>query len=634
MCGICGIFSRKQNIDREILISMRDTMIHRGPDGAGIYISKDKSIGLGHRRLKVIDLSDNANQPMTNENQSIWLVCNGEIYNFLELRSNLEKKGHKFKSNNDNEVIVHLYEEKGIDLIDDLDGDFTFAIWDEMNRIMYVVRDRLGIKPCFYFKNHDIFIFASELKAILQYPTIQRHIEPKALHHYLTFHAIPAPYTIYRDLNKLLPGHYMKIDDKGLTVEKYWGIDTYFDSASENKSESDYIEEFIFLFKNAIKKRLMSDVPLGMYLSGGVDSSSLVAVASEVSDILKTFSVTFGDEYGCDESLYSNEIAQRYHTEHHNFKVKPDIFNELRSIVKHFDEPFAIPSAVPMYILAKYANEHVKVVLTGDGGDEFFGGYKRYHWDILAAKVNQSGLAWLIAVFAAIISKIPRHLLLHRVCKGRDYLKRLLSSINKPGDERYISYLSFLSEENKRILYNDDFADRLFGLDSSSILSKHYNKISTDSILKRRTYADIMTTLPDEMLTKGDMTSMSSSLENRVPLLDRDLIKFAAKLPDRYKLHKGVGKYLIKKAMLKTLPKRFLFRRKMGFNIPLGIWLRSHLRWLIDEYLEPKKMKKQDIFNSDYVSELVTKFLKKQEYLEYHLYPLIIFSIWYDECYS
>ena len=222
MCGICGIFSRKQNIDREILISMRDTMIHRGPDGAGIYLSEDKSVGLGHRRLKVIDLSDNAKQPMTNEKQSIWLVCNGEIYNFLELRSNLEKKGHKFKSNNDNEVIVHLYEEKGIDLLDDLDGDFTFAIWDRMNRIMYVVRDRLGIKPCFYYKNHDIFIFASELKAILQYPTIQRHIEPKALHHYLTFHSVPAPYTIYGGLNKLLPGHYMRIDDKGLTLKKYW----------------------------------------------------------------------------------------------------------------------------------------------------------------------------------------------------------------------------------------------------------------------------------------------------------------------------------------------------------------------------------------------------------------------------
>ncbi|MGB3478341.1 MAG: asparagine synthase (glutamine-hydrolyzing) [bacterium] len=634
MCGICGIYSRKRNVDHEILIRMRDTMIHRGPDGAGIYISKNRSVGFGHRRLKVIDLSDNATQPMTNEDRTIWLVCNGEIYNFLELRNNIERKGHKFKSRNDNEVILHLYEEKGIDLIDDLDGDFTFAIWDEHQQVLYVVRDRLGIKPCFYYYDSDNFIFASEIKAILQFPSFKRSLNPVALHHFLTYHTIPAPYTIYKGINKLLPGHYLQIDDTGSFMKKYWSIEKYFVKSSVIRGESDYVAEFLHLYKNAIKKRLMSDVPLGIYLSGGVDSSSLVALASELTKSLKTFSVTFGEEFSCDESIYSNEVAKRYMTEHHDFKITPDVFNRLPEIVKYFDEPFAIPSAVPMYELSKHASHQIKVVLTGDGGDEFYGGYARYHWDIVSEKIRCSGLSWLTNILSFIFRKIPADLVPHKVGKGRDYLHRLLSAVNLPSDERYVRYLSFLSEKTKRSLYTDEFAAQLGNVDSVSILRDYYDYFCPETTLKKRIYGDIMTTLPDEMLTKGDRMTMSSSLENRVPLLDFDLVKFAARLPDEYKIQKGVGKYLMKKAMLTRLPRHLLFRRKMGFNVPLGIWLRGNRHWLLDKYLNEEEVSQANVFNPSSVLGMVDRFINGKENIEYHIYPLLVFHIWYSECFK
>jgi len=633
MCGICGQMSFKQQIRDAVISKMTNVMQHRGPDCGRIYISPNKKIGLGHRRLSIIDLSSNAIQPMTNECKTVWLVCNGEIYNYKTLRAGLERKGHKFRSKSDNEVIIHLYEDHGIDLLHKLDGDFAFGLWDERKKKLYIARDRLGIKPCFYYKDSSGLLFASEMKSLLQYPTISREIDLVALHHYLTFLSIPAPFTIYKEIKKLLPGYYLSVDENEVVLNKYWCLDEIYNKPFTNKDEKEYLEEFSFLLKKAIKKRLMSDVPLGVFLSGGVDSSTIVALMSEIVNPVKTFSIVFGNKYTCDESIYSRKVANLFKTDHHEYVAEPKIFNKLPEIINHFDEPFAIPSAVPLYFLSRYASHTIKVALTGDGGDELFAGYPRYYWDQIVGMLNSAGFGSTAKVGSYVLSKIPRSILPRTLSKAKDLIQKLLLSVSIHPDSRYLLYFTFLTEDIKHFLYSKGVKEQLNDINSVAILEHYYKEITKKDSLVRRTYGDIKTTLSDEMLTKADRMAMVHSIENRVPLLDQELVEFSSQLPSSFKLRNRTGKYIIKKAMSGKLPSRILYRRKGGFNVPLGYWLRNELKWLISEYLNKQRIKKEKIFDPEAIASLVKEFIDKNANLEYHLFPLIVFEIWYDECY-
>lgn len=627
---------------------MRDTMVHRGPDDCGIYINSPGAlrpmpfaprtmhynVGLGHTRLSIIDLSPAGHQPMCNENETIWLTCNGEIYNHKELRSELEKRGHIFKSNSDNEVIIHLYEDYGIEMLKKLDGDFAFGLWDEQHKRLFVVRDRLGIKPCFYYQDSNKLIFASEIKALLQDSSITKEIDPIALHHYLTFLSVPAPWTMYKGINKLLPGHYLLIENNKIKIVDYYCLYKKYNQPLVYKKEEEYIDEFIFLLKKSIKKRLMADVPLGVFLSGGIDSSTIVALMSELTDNIKTFSIIFDHKYSCDESFYSRQISKLFNTEHYEFFAKPEIFNKLPEIINYFDEPFAVTSAVPLFCLSEFANKIIKVALTGDGGDELFAGYVRYYRDKMAGRFNRLGIGPLAKAGACLIGKIPSNILPRKLGKARDLARKLLLSISMEPDKRYLNFFTFLSEEMKYSLYTDIIKKECSNIDSISILQYYYKKVSQKNSLARRTYADIMTTLPDEMLTKGDRMLMAHSIENRVPFLDQKLVEFSSRLPDSFKLRGKIGKYITKRAMHNKLPSQFLYRRKRSFNVPLGYWLRNELKWLISEYLDANKIKQQNIFKVEKVNSLVKKFTGENANLEYELFALIIFQVWFEGYYK
>jgi len=636
MCGICGIISSKERfgVDKQLLFRMRDSMEHRGPDDAGIYISRNERIGLGHRRLSIIDLSRNAKQPMSNEDKSIWLVCNGEIWNYKQLRKELEENGHRFKSDSDNEVIVHLYEDCGIELLEKIDGDFAFCLWDEKGEKLFIVRDRLGIKPCFYYKNSERVIFASEIKALLQDSTIPKELDSIALHHYLSFLSVPAPYTIYKGIKKLLPGHYLSVANGRTKLIKYWHLDKLYSEPLIYKKEEDYIEEFIYHLKKSIHKRLMSDVPLGVFLSGGIDSSIVVALMSEITHPVRTFSVIFDNRFSCDESVYSREIADIFNTEHYEYLAKPEIFNSLPKIANLFDEPFATPSAIPLYFLSEYASDKIKVALTGDGGDELFAGYVRYSWDRIAERLNSIGFAPFSKAGSNLLAMLPSNILPRTLSKVNDLVQKLLLSVAMEADRRYLGYFTFLSEDMKHSLYTKSLQGQIKDVQSVAILQNHYNKISKSDTLTRRTYGDIMTTLPDEMLTKGDRMAMVHSIENRVPILDQELVEFSARLPSHFKLRGRIGKYIVKKAMIGKLTSRFLYRRKAGFNVPLGHWLRNELYWLISEYFDKERIKRENIFNPQIITSLVKDFTDNNANLEYVLLPLLIFEIWYSECFK
>jgi len=636
MCGICGIISSREKlrVNEQLLIRMRDSMEHRGPDDAGMYISGDGSVGLGHRRLSIIDLSSNAKQPMSNEDKSVWLVCNGEIWNYKRLRKELEQNGHRFKSNSDNEVIVHLYEDYGIELLEKIDGDFAFCLWDERDEKLFIVRDRLGIKPCFYYENSDKVIFASEIKALLQDSDIPKELDLIALHHYLTFLSVPAPHTIYKGIKKLLPGHYLSITKGKTKLIKYWHLDKFYSEPLTYKKEEDYIEEFVYYLKNAIEKRLMSDVPLGVFLSGGIDSSIIVALMSEITHPIKTFSVIFDNKFSCDESVYSREIADLFNTEHYEYLAKPEIFNSLPKIAKLFDEPFATPSAIPLYYLSQYAGDKIRVALTGDGGDELFAGYPRYYWDQIAGRLNSIGLAPFAKAGSYCLAMLPSSVLPRTLSKVNELAQKLLLSVALEADTRYLSYFSFLSEDMKHSLYTKDLQPQVDNVQSVAILQNYYHKISKSDTLARRTYGDIKTTLPDEMLTKGDRMTMVHSIENRVPILDQELVEFSARIPSYLKLRGRIGKYIVKRAMNDRLSSRFLRRRKGGFNVPLGHWLRNELYCLISKYLDKERIERENIFNPEMITSLVKNFTDKDANLEYVLLPLLIFEIWYSECFE
>jgi asparagine synthase (glutamine-hydrolysing) len=582
MCGLCGIFNvgTQESVAAPLLKAMADTIVHRGPDAEGLYVSGP--VGLAHRRLSIIDL-EGGQQPMSSEDGSVVVVFNGEIYNFPELRQALEQKGYRFKTRSDTEVIIYLYQEVGEECFQQLRGMFAIAIWDARHRRLVLGRDRVGKKPLFYYYDGKRCVFASEMKAILHAPGIPRKVDLEALSDYFSLLYVPAPKSIFRHIRKVKPGHYAVISETGFREVEYWDL-TF--AQVEERSERDWIERLLELYQEAVRIRLMSDVPLGAFLSGGVDSSSVVALMSRMmGEPVITSSIGFKDKE-FDELDYARLIAEQFGTKHHEQVVEPDAAAILDRLVWHYDEPFADSSAIPTYYVSKVAREHVTVALSGDGGDEFFAGYRRYLLDVRenALRERIPG-AIRRAVFSPLARIYPKADWAPRVFRGKATFESLACS----HIEGYFRSVSACRPETKRQVLHLDVQRQLNGYDTLDLFKAYYDRAGTKDPLSCIQYVDVKTYLPDDILVKVDRASMANSLEVRAPLLDHRLIELTTRIPSSLKLRGTVGKYIFKKSLESVLPEDVLYRKKMGFAVPLASWLRRDLKSMAEAVLFPSQ---------------------------------------------
>jgi asparagine synthase (glutamine-hydrolysing) len=571
MCGICGIFEyeRKSDISREIVHQMNQTMIHRGPDDGGVFVGP--GIGLGHRRLSIIDLAG-GHQPMSNEDGTVWVLLNGEIYNYPELRADLLNRGHKFATKSDTEAIVHLYEDVAEGCFAKLRGMFSIAVWDSRNRKLVLARDRVGKKPLFYAADPRRVLFGSELKALLASDSVPREMDDQALSDYFSFGYIPAPKTIYRSVRKVMPGHYLVASAAGVRETCYWDLSF---AKVEQRSEAEWGERLRHELCEATRVRLMSEVPLGAFLSGGIDSSSVVAMMSHLMKrAVTTCSIGFREEK-YNEAPYAREVAQLFATEHHEETVEPNAIEVVDKLAWHYDEPFADSSAIPTYYVSKIARRHVTVALGGDGGDESFAGYRRYKLDYYENRLRNIVPGPLRrGVFGPLGRWYPAMAWAPRVFRA----KATFESLSRSPIEGYFNSISYFRPSDKARLFTSAFRKRLGNYDSLDLFRHYYDRADTDDLLSRIQYVDIKTYLTDDILTKVDRASMAVSLEVRAPLLDHKVLECAAAIPSSLKLHNGTGKYILKKSLESMLPHNILYRAKQGFAIPLDVWFRRELK--------------------------------------------------------
>jgi asparagine synthase (glutamine-hydrolysing) len=626
MCGICGIYNfHRKPVDRDLIDRMNSTMIHRGPDGEGVYI--DGNIGLGHRRLSIIDL-DTGEQPMGNEDGSVQVVFNGEIYNFLELRNLLEAKGHRFRTRSDTESIILGYEEWGDSVVEHLRGMFAFALWDVPRRRLLLARDRIGKKPLYYYLDKGRILFASELKALLEDPTLPREIDPSALDCYLSFGYVPSPLAILKGIKKLPPAHYAIHDGNTLSLHQYWHLDM--EHTTSEESEEEILAKLQSIFDEAVCLRLISDVPLGAFLSGGVDSSAVVAFMARLkgNEPVKTASIGFSEKK-FDELEYARIVADLYSTDHTEFVVSPNALEIMDSIVWHLDEPFADSSAIPTYYVSKMTRQRVKVALSGDGGDETFAGYvKRYFMNRAEENIRKKIPRVLREGILGPIAKVyPRIDTLTRPLR----LKNFLSNISPSLEQAYFRDMSFyFLPEMKKKLYRSQLAFSLKDFSSSEILDRHFRSNHNPDVTTRVQYVDIMTYLPEDILVKVDRMSMAHSLEVRSPILDHKLMEFVGTLPSSLKLNGRESKYIFKKMNEHRLPRHILHRGKQGFSVPLADWLRGDLKGFADDTLFSTSSNLSDYFNMAYVKDLWNRHQGGRQDYSAPLWALMMFGLWHQ----
>ena len=595
MCGIAGAIWNDPSaaLAPEVLERMTNILRHRGPDDAGSYQSGLKlqagygatpGVALGHRRLSIIDLAG-GHQPLSNEDGSIWIVFNSEIYNHHQLRQRLEGARHRFATHSDTETIVHLYEDEGLDFVRHLNGMFALAIWDANKRRLVVARDRLGKKPLFYRHEPHRLLFASELKSLLEVPDIQRQIDPQALDEYLTYQYVPHPRTIFRGFSKLPPAHYGVFADGEWTTHCYWNPDF---EQQVDRPLADYAEQVRELLTSSVQLRLESDVPLGAFLSGGVDSALIVGLMQRLmKQPVKTFSIGFGvKEY--DETAAAREVATRLGTDHHEFRVEPECLDVLDKLIWHYDEPFADSSALPTYYVAKLTRQHVTVALSGDGGDELFAGYLRYRAVRVAAWFDR------LPQFARSLVASPLWHSLGRGARQRSLVRqigRLTEALAYNPQRRYLEWVSLFNETRRGELYSEEFVARLPGQDPFEFLQSAFARSRSRDQVTAASLTDLVTYLPCDLMTKVDIASMANSLECRAPFLDFRLVELAAQMPVAYKLHRGRGKRILREAFPELLPESVTRRPKMGFGVPLGHWFRDDLKdYSRDVLLDPRSL--------------------------------------------
>lgn len=624
MCGICGklYFNPRHKAERHIIEAMASVLKHRGPDDQGIYV--DGPAGIGHQRLSIIDVSPAGHQPMSNEDGSIWIVFNGEIYNFEELRTELEAKGHIFTSRTDTETIVHLYEEKDTHCLESLRGMFAFAIWDSKKQRLFLARDRVGKKPLVYAVTSEALIFGSEIKAILQDPSVPAEVDYEALHHYLTYQYVPSPWTIFKAIRKLPPAHSLIVQQGAITTRQYWHLS--YSHKLILPTLADYVDQFMALFTEAVKIRLRSDVPLGAFLSGGIDSSATVAVMSQLANRpIKTFSIGFHEsEYN--EIPFAAIVAKKFDTEHTEFIVKPDAVSILPKLVWHYNEPFADSSAIPTYYVAQLTRQHVTVALNGDGGDESFAGYERYIADKLAGYYEKVPSLVRKHIIKKCLAFIP-----HQENRRSFFrrLKRFVNGISEQAERRYVRWICGFDNEMKNDLYTMAFAEKVTAIDSVDLIENWYHKADGTLFLDRTLFVDVMSYLPDDLLVKVDIAAMAHSLEARSPFLDHKLMEFAAALPPHYKLNGLQSKYLLKKAFASLLPATVLHRKKMGFGVPIDRWLRKELKDITCQILLEKRSIERGLFKEQAVRMLIDEHLSKRTDNSYRIWTLLFLELWF-----
>lgn len=571
MCGITGIVDLEglSPADGDALDSMIESLRHRGPDAQSRW--QDDRAALGHARLSIIDVGG-GRQPMSNEDDSIWIVFNGEIYNFPELRPRLESKGHVFKTNSDTEAIIHLYEEEGERCVEHLRGMFAFALWDQRRGTLLLARDHLGIKPLYYARTGNRVVFGSETKALLAAPGVGRDVDIHALQDYLTYLWVPGPRSIFRGMEKLPAGHTAVLNDRGLRLREFWNLEF---SESAGGSEKDLEQRFIDVLSDSVQSQMIADVPLGAFLSGGLDSSTVVALMTRASDRpVVAHSIGFAED-AFNELAYADIVAQRFHCVHHRQVIEPNALALVDLLGWHFDEPFADASAIPTYEVAKMAREHVTVALSGDGGDESMAGYRRHSLHHFERLVRHSIPRWLRqGVLAPLAWAYPKADWLPRPLRAKSTLENLA------GDDLRALYqtAACLDPRFCRDLLLPDVRRQLADYDSIEPMASHYEKSKGFDPLSRELYLGYKTSLVDDMLTKVDRASMAVSLEVRVPLLDHHYVEFVATIPSGLKMHRGEGKWLFKNAARPILGKDVVDRPKMGFDVPLKAWFRGPLK--------------------------------------------------------
>lgn len=619
MCGICGFYefkSHKPAVHR-ILDDMLEIIRHRGPDDSGAHFDKD--VALGMRRLSIIDL-DGGKQPMTNERGDVVTVFNGEIYNFAELRRELQSRGHRFRTASDTEVIVHLYEDFGQECVQHLRGMFALAVWDAAQRKLFLARDRLGIKPLYYSDAGGRLVFGSEIKAILQHPAVQATLNLQGLSSFLSLKYVPAPRTMFEGIYALPPGCCLTCDEHGVCVRRYWDL-SFARKQSDNVSEDAYAEQLIALLRESVKLHLVSDVPFGAFLSGGLDSSTMVALMGHyLQEPVKTFSVGFeGDAEKFSELPYARLVAQRHQTDHHEVFIGPQHLIELlEKVVWHLDQPIADEASLANYMVAELAAREVKMVITGEGGDELFGGYARYSGErlsplfgILPRSIKSFGLST--------IARIPRlrrqKLALHALCQSDEAA-------------RFVNWFPLFNAEMKSSLLSGGVASELDGDEARNAFVECLARTNAVDPLNRMLYVDTKLWLPDDLLARGDKTSMATSLEARVPLLDHKLVEFAASLPAEMKLKGFVRKYLLKKVGRAWLPAPIIQRKKKGFPVPFSLWFRKEARGFLRDALAPATLRRRGLFNPSFVERLIHE--HEAGFADHGslLYGLLVFELW------
>jgi asparagine synthase (glutamine-hydrolysing) len=600
MCGIVGIFDIKERreINRELLTKMNEVQYHRGPDEGGIHI--EPGLGFGHRRLSIIDLSS-GQQPMISRDKNAILTYNGEVYNFMELRKELEALGYVFDTHCDTEVILYGWQAWGEAVVDRLRGMFAFAIWDRDQQTLFLARDRLGVKPLYYAElANGQFIFGSELKALKQHPELPKTFDATAIEDYFGFGYIPDPKTIYKDVHKLEPGYVLTIKrgDTHYQPRQYWDVKFNPRPQTDERAVGD---ELIERLREAVKIRMMADVPLGAFLSGGVDSSAVVAMMAGLSsDPVNTCSISFGDP-AFNESAFAKQVADRYHTSHRVEQVDPEDFSLLDQLAGLYDEPYADSSALPTYRVCELAKKQVTVVLSGDGGDENLAGYRRYRWHTYEEQMR----SWLPdsirkPVFGLLGQVYPKADWAPKIFRA----KSTLESIGRDSMEGYFHSVSTLSNELRSKLFSTKLKNDLQGYQAIEVFKRYVDQAPTDSPLSLVQYLDIKTYLPGDILTKVDRASMAHALEVRVPLLDYELVEWMAGIQPNLKLKGREGKYIFKKSLENYLPNDILYRPKMGFSVPLSAWFKGPLKEKVREALLGDTMRQSGLFDNDFLEQI------------------------------
>ena len=621
MCGIVGIVhpESKGQVDPGILRLMNASLTHRGPDDEGYWI--ERNVGLGMRRLSIIDLKG-GHQPVSNETGDIWTVFNGEIYNFLELRQELTQKGHSFQTRSDTEVIVHLYEEEGEEFVHRLRGMFAIALWDGRSRKFLLYRDRVGIKPLHYWFRNGTLLFASEIKALLEYPEVGRELSLSALSDYLSFLYIPTPKTIYQEIKKLPAGSFLRYQEGQIEIRSYWDV-AY--RANHRLSEKAWVERLRGALEESVQMHLVSDVPVGAFLSGGVDSTTVVACMSQRGvQPVKTYSIGFPDSR-FNELPYAREAARCFGTEHHEEIVEPDAFSLLPKILSGFDEPFADSSAIPTYLVSEFARREVTVALSGDGGDELFGGYLWTRKELWLEKYRRLPHFLRKRIESLLLKKDYKPL--RETGLGSALQRFAYDAQLAPAESFARRSMSFQPWMKKELLTPSVWAE-LEKDESLELIRSHFDRDAAESVIDKLLYLDSKIYLPDDLLTKVDRMSMIHSLEVRVPFLDYKLVELVASIPFSLKLKGRTTKYILKQAMKNLLPPRILKQRKQGFSIPLQHWFRAELYPFARRVLLDPNALSRRFFRSEYVSWLLERHRSGEQRFGSQLYALLVFELW------